>query len=251
MEKTTQMTPDNYELPKNWGKDHFTKFVEEAHFNIIATAVNLKNEYTLIKDIDNVCHAIVDNLNYTRDWFSGFFFLRLHSSFLGAASLSMSGQIPETFMLLRGCLENALYGFYMSRVSESKEIWLLRHDDEESQKRMKNEFKIRNLFDCLEKENSKIYNITQNLYKKTIDWGAHPNERALSSVLKESESNGNIHFKIDYLTDNKNFISFCCKSVAQVGLCSLHIFNLIWPQRLEIMGINDQIKRLDDRLINI
>jgi len=61
----------------------------------------------------------------------------------------MAGQAAETHALLRLCLENGVYGFYLARNPASQKIWLRRHDTEESKKLVRNEFTIRKLSDAV------------------------------------------------------------------------------------------------------
>ena len=66
--------------------------------------------------------------------------------------MAISGQAPEAYMVLRGCLENALYGLYVTRNSECQETWLRRHDSKENKNKARKEFTIRKLIDLLKKE---------------------------------------------------------------------------------------------------
>jgi hypothetical protein len=163
---------------------------------------------------------------------------------LGAVRLALSGQVPEAFMVLRGCLENALYGFYVTRKSLSQEIWLRRHDDEESKKKVRREFKISNLLKLLGKDDKKLRDTVSDLYEKTIDFGGHPNEKAFFSVVKKSVNEHKTTIKSAYLVGNEPALQLCLKSCAQIGLCSLSIFQLIYKERFGILGLPDDMTAL-------
>lgn len=135
---------DPLPTPPNWGGDEVSNFLEIAHRNGYGSFVHLPAPFAKITAIDALNRRLIDNLNNTRDWFTAFFILRAHSSFLGACRLTVSGQIPESYMVMRGCLENALNGFHIATQPALKEIWLRRHDDESSMRAVKNEFRIRN-----------------------------------------------------------------------------------------------------------
>jgi hypothetical protein len=96
----------------------------------------------LLKYINRFYETIIENLINPPELGPSFFLPRSHASHLGAVRLVLSGQLPESYMLLRGCLENALYGFYISGRPGIFEIWLRRHDDEQSKDRVKNQFQI-------------------------------------------------------------------------------------------------------------
>ncbi|MDX9745885.1 MAG: hypothetical protein RBU31_05045 [Syntrophales bacterium] len=116
-------------IPPGWGQDSLSEFIENAWHNTFATFHNVKDWYSILKDIHLVFDAITHNIDRTPDWFASFFLFRSHSAYLGSVRLALSGQTPETYIVLRGCLGNALYGFYVSRNAESREIWLRRRDE--------------------------------------------------------------------------------------------------------------------------
>lgn len=234
--------------PPNWGSDDLSDFIKTAYENSFATFVNLKPQYKQLEEIDKTYRLIIDNLNNTKDWFAGFFLLRAHSSFLGGVRLSISSQAPEAFMVLRGCLENALYGLYLSRHKESQEIWLRRHDDEKSLKKVKNEFRIRALLDFLKEEDISTYQVANMLYERTIDFGAHPNEKALSSGLKVTGDQAYVQFEINYLIGNSPVMHHCIKTNALIGVCTLDIFRNVYQERYDILGITDKLKKLKNDL---
>src|SRR5258705_2470220 len=135
--------------PGGWGADEITAFIDNARLNSFATYANLRPEYGKVAEIDVLFRKLADYLLNTKDWFAAFFLLRAHSAFLAGAHLAMSGQAAETYASLRLCLENGLYGFYLSRNPGSRETWLRRHDSEQAKKTVRGEFTIRNLFDAL------------------------------------------------------------------------------------------------------
>ena len=137
-------------------------------------------------------------------------------------------------MVLRGCLESALYGLSLSRNPSRQEIWLRRHDDEKSKEKVKKEFRIRNLFNSLKLEDTRLHNITKELYGRTIDLGGHPNERAFISVMKQKKDHSRITFDSAYLIGNEPALQLCLKSCAQIGICVLFIFQRIFRERFSL-----------------
>jgi hypothetical protein len=231
-------------VPPSWADDSLSRFIKDTLFNTYATFHNLKTPYNRLKGTHILFAKIVDNIEGTPDWFAAFFLVRSHSAFLGAVRLALSGQIPEAYMVLRGCLENALYGLYVTRNPSSQETWLRRHDDEESKKKVKKEFKISNLLDLLEKNDKKLRSIAGDLYERTVDYGGHPNERAFFSVAKKSVDEHKTTIQSGYLIGNEPALQLCLKSCAQIGLCSLSIFQLIYRERFGILGLSDEMNAL-------
>lgn len=237
--------------PPAWGNDKLSEFIETARHNTFATFHNLKPQYNLLKDVNQLYWDIVDNLLNTRDWFPAFFLLRSHSSYLGAVRLCLSGQIPEAFLILRSCLENALYGLYISRNPQSAEIWLSRHDNEESYKKCRNEFISAKVLQCLELNDPRTHSVAEALYHRTIDYGAHPNEKALFSAFRQTKEKDGVRFDVLYLTGHTLALHLCLKSCAQVGICSLDVFRNIFKERFDILGISEKllvIKQRTDRI---
>jgi hypothetical protein len=175
-----------------------------------------------------------------------FFLIRAHSSFRAALRLCLSGQIPETFMVLRGCLESALYGLYVAGNTDRQEIWLRRHDSEASRRRVQNEFAIRNVLNHLQGIDTKTHEIAKSLYDRTIDYGGHPNERAISTQIKTESTESRVDFTAEYFLCGGLPQKASLKSVAQVSICSLDIFYNVFRDRYRILGIDlrlDQIRR--------
>jgi len=151
-------------------------------------------------------------------------------------------------MVLRGCLENAFYGFYLYNDQELQETWLKRHDDYKSKAKMRSEFTIRKVLDFMKTRDKSIYMISKDLYERTIDLGGHPNEKAFFSVMKQEKDEAKITFDSAYLIGNEPALQLALKSSAQTGICSLLIFEKIYEKRFEILGLSDRINQLKQGL---
>ncbi len=114
---------ETYGIPRDWGADPLGKFIEDARRNCIATFTNLRRQYDVLSEIERIYRVMVDNLSQSPELVSGFLLIRSHSSFLGATRLCLSGQLAEAYILLRGCLENALYGLYVAGNTSRQKIW--------------------------------------------------------------------------------------------------------------------------------
>jgi hypothetical protein len=230
--------------PTGWGEDPLSDFVTRALNNIFATQDQRPEDYGRLVEIDRVFRTLLENLNHTDEWFAGFFVLQSHSAFLGAARLAMSGQLSETYVLLRSCLEHALYGLYLSAHPGQVSTWLERHKDEASRKKARRHFEMRVLFEHLRAVDPRRYETVKLLYERTIDYGAHPNPRALFSALEQEEAEGTIHFQRLYLVGDDEPLHLCLKSTAQVGVGSLEVFRNIYRTRYELVGIEPRLGEL-------
>lgn len=232
----------NAPTPPSWGKDSLSEFIDTARHNSFATFVNCSAQYGELTAIDGVYRFAIENLINTPEWFAAFFLLKSHSAYLCGATLSIGGQCGEAYMVLRGCIEAALYGLYLSRHKDSRETWLQRHNDESSLKRVKSAFKIVKLFEELKVVDLAAYESAKTLYGRTIDYGAHPNEAALTSLLNKTDDGRGIKFNLSYLSGNTPAFHLALKTTAQVGVCALLIFKNVYNERFAILGID---RRLD------
>lgn len=236
-------------IPKGWGEDKLSQFIDDARHNTLATFVNMKEVYNPLQVIDATFRRAVECAHNTREWFSIFFLLRAHASYLGATRLSLSGQVPEAYMVLRGCIENSLYGFYMYSKPQATVLWLKRDESKELLNKFKAEFTARNAFSQLEKADQKTGAATHLLYNRAIEFGAHPNPNALLTNMRVQDiGNGSKKFDVSYLSGDSDSLRLCLKTTAQVGVCSLMIFRIIIKERFDIMGISDDLQTLSKDL---
>lgn len=231
------------EPPWRWGTDEITGFIDNTRLNSFVTYAKFRSEYAKLVEVDGMFNKLIEHLINTRDSFAAFFLLRAHSAFLAGSHLAMSGQAAEAYASLRLCLENGLYGLYLSRNPASRETWLRRHDSEQAKRRVRNEFTIRNLFDTLCGCDRNEARLAEELYERCIDYGGHPNERALTQNLKTEIGPEVVIFQIVYLSDDPLVLHDCLRTAAQVGASVLGIFRLVFKERFDLTGLSDQLNR--------
>lgn len=133
----------------------------------------------------------------------------------------MAGQIAETFVLLRSCLECAGYGFAMFTDPALTTVWLDRHQDGKTKKASVQEFQIKNIREMIERADARLACVFQELYDRTIDFGAHPNERAATSNMAINQGDDRTLIVQRYLHGDSLQLDLGLKSTAQVGVCCL------------------------------
>ena len=234
--------------PPNWEANEISKFFDAARANEFATFANKTDEVARLSDIDLGYRRAIDGVNHSTDWFAGFFLIRAHSNYLAACRLCWSAQIPESYALLRSCLESALYGLYLGKHPKSRETWLRRQDDPAAKQKVINEFRITKLLKLAAEEDAKEGAVAKRLYEQTIDLGAHPNELALMQTLKINKSADRIEFKSNYLDQDSVALSLALKTTAQVGVCALSLFRVIYPERFNIVGVTDLLHHVKQGL---
>ena len=233
-----------FDFAPEWGADTLSEFIDKAFHNIAATSVNLPAEYGALRKIHDIFLKITDNLHQSPEIISGFMLFRTHSSFLAACRLCLSGQLPETFMVLRSCLESALYGLYVHGDNARQLVWLLRHDNDAAMKEMKQQFTVRKVMDHLGVLDAKTQDIAQKLYDRTIDYGGHPNEKAVFTQMGTHRENTRINFRHDHFVCGAPFLNGCLKTTAQVGICSLDVFYYVFRDRYRILGMDAELNEI-------
>ena len=230
--------------PSGWGDDEITNFIDTARTNAYASFANLPAEYKKLAQIDGVLRKLADNLHNTKDLLPSFFVYRAHATFLSSVNLSISGQLFETYAVLRCCLESALYGLHIARDSSLAEVWFQRHDSPEQRKLVQNNFSFRTIIKTLEQQDSDVAKSTRTLYEQCIDWGAHPNQQAFMQNMKVHENEDVIRYDFHYLNTERPTLDLALKTTARVGVCVLLIFANVYKERFDILGITSAISTL-------
>ncbi len=236
-------TPPNLPPPR-WGRDEITTFFDTARTQQFASFDNFPGYVERLTAIDLAFRKAIEALNHSKDWFAGTFLLRSHSNLLGACILAWSGQVPESYALFRSMLENALYGLYISKTPGSWETWLRRHDTEQSKKQVRNEFQIVKLLQFAKSIDPAEGLVAETLYERAIDHGAHPNERALMQTLELNGRGSQAHLTMNYLIGNTQALEMALKTSAQVGVCTLSLFQRVLSMRFAILGIDIELDKL-------
>ena len=161
------------------------------------------------------------------EWLEAFFFLRTHASFSGAARMALSAQIPEMYMLLRGCIENAIYGFYVWKKPELKTIWLKRNDSAANKEAVKDKFTVSKIMKTLGTADSGLRDEIAQMYDETIDQGAHPNVKAFLAHGVQKNEDGALSLAVNIL--NPGELNSSLENLAKTGDLVLKVFKAMYP----------------------
>lgn len=217
--------------PGKWGADEVTGFLDAARDNAVASFVNNNELFEKLIKIDRVYRKITSARMDQGFWFSRVLSQKAHPAFLAAVQLGLNTQITESYCQMRSVLEYALYAYFINKNPKLADIWANRQNGEEARKAVKNAFKISPIIKLLEEEHSVLGSVVNELYNRTIDWGAHPNANSLFGVLEIEEGADSSFFKVAYLSGNHDLNAMCLKNVAQVGIAWLKILQFIMPEQ--------------------
>lgn len=231
---------------EKWGTSELTTFIDNAHKNIKISYIKLKCYLRLFEDLVETfrkAHEVISCPNIESLVIASFL-SRAYGNFLGSVRLAASGQLTESYAQLRVCLENGLYAFYMYQDSSLIQIWENRHKSEKDKKLCRKKFQISEIIKKLKNINSKIGNDAEHLYEVCIDYGAHPNQRALSPNVRV------VNDKVRTLifNDDDGFMRACLSLNTSVGLTALDIFNLIYFKDFEKINIGIRLGNIRSTL---
>jgi hypothetical protein len=169
--------------------------------------------------------------------------------------MTLAGQVPESFVMMRSCLEYAGYALAIfadprpENAPSREEVFVNRHIDDASMKAQKKEFQIGNIHKTIAAFDQSVANIFQFLYNRSIDYGGHPNPNGLLSAMhldKEDEKLTSIMTLA--MTVEPLPLMYAMRSVAQVGLTVLYIFEQIFKAKFELLGIRFEMDALRKEL---
>lgn len=243
------MEENKIQIPIGWGEDSLTAYFQLANDNCYASFVNLKDDYLILLRINSLFESLRKNpVNEEDKLIINHFLYRSHSAFLAGVRLAMSCELVEANMVLRGVLENSLYGFYLHNNPELAVTWLNRQQNDESKEKAKETFKPFKMIDLLKQKNEYLYTIASKLYDMTIDLGAHPNFLALALNMDIFETENTKHYNYNILNTDSQSIEISFKIAGRVGLCSLCVFQMVFQKHFDNLGVSAGIELLKEKL---
>ena len=91
---------------------------------------------------------------------------------------------------------------------------------------------------------AKLAELFQTFYDRSVDFGGHPNPHAAMSTVQMPENSVDKSFTALALSTDKQVLLHAMKSVVQVGLIALFIFQHIFKAKFELLGIRAEMDRL-------
>jgi hypothetical protein len=159
----------------------------------------------------------------------------------------MSGQISEAFSVLRSAVECAWYALHIAKDpkgTERGEIWLRRNENAVAKSRCRSEFTVKNLRQTHEELDPKTVADLHKIYEDLIDYGAHPNQFGVLMAMRKSATDAQTDFSVGILDAEHLHIALALKMAVGVALGALKTFQLVFPERFTITGIDIEIQTL-------
>lgn len=235
--------------PPHWGADPISTHAQSFAENIWASFHHKKRPLNKFNEIEFIFEKLGKNLAEPKEnLVTALCIIRAHSAFNCASLLAMGGHLGEVYALNRLCLEYAGYAALMKDNEEIQATFLKRHKDEISFLKQKGEFHAKNIsaaVSLLDKQTGIIYD---KIYQTSIDYGAHPNEKALTSNGALEIKNGQHIIKQKFLNCDDPYMGFAMKFTAQTAVCALDIFSKIFPARFSLLLLDDLLKSVKSGL---
>lgn len=201
-----------------------------------------------ILKLDQLYTLIAGNQQKTQTVIGAMFLQRSHSAWIAATRLATAGQFPEAYMVLRGSLENGLYGFHLWKNPEEFELWHQRDRSPEDKSAFRGKFTYARTLSTLRLSDPDLGRFASELYEIAIDRGAHPNPHGHISGIERRPEQGPDAMQTIYLSANADAKSACLKSVALVAVCILRVFGKVFPERYDLLGIAAELPTLESGL---
>jgi hypothetical protein len=171
------------------------------------------------------------------------FLVRAHGAFLTSASLALSGQVAQSYTLMRSALETALQGLYVSSDAERQQLWLGRNDSEDAELRAQSMLELGAPINHLNELDAATAQIYAKLYARASDRSGHPNTYANQSRTTAA-GGADASGRRDYFVCDNDVQRACLRSVAQVGICALTIFYYVFAERYRELELGERINKL-------
>jgi hypothetical protein len=233
--------------PPDWDIDPFSRFFADSEYNCRASAVNLAPIFGFLKKVNEAFRRMSDAVENDGNedlLVPRFLLVRAHSAFLAACKLAMSGQLPESYAILRNVIEQAWYALHIAVNPPTAEIWLRRNDSDMEKKACKFEFTVANVRSTHERLDTATSKEMNKIYEILIDYGAHPNMRGVLTTLSKTEAPGQQKFNVGILFADQMTIAFALRMAAAVGIGALKVCQLIYPERFKITGLDAEVEGL-------
>jgi hypothetical protein len=227
--------------PPNWEKDKLSQYLQLAYNNQLSTAGIKSGIFLKLANIDALIFKIAENMINPSNATAINFFYRAHSAFRVASAAAMAGQVVESFVLIRSCLEYAAYGLHIFDDPKNGDVWWNRNKGEVQRKASIKLVALSSLRETIEKHDSKLACIFNQLYEKSIEFGAHPNQYGVVSSMALNELDDRTAVIHKYLHKDSDEIDFALKTVAQTGVFVLRVFQFTMPEKYMLLGVRDDI----------
>lgn len=221
--------------------DSLLKFFDAARMNQSANRINFPQLYEVIELVDDCFARAGADLMNPKPFTTITLLGRCQYAYKAAAGLALAGQVNETFVMLRSVLEYAGYCLAIYEKPMLQNVFLDRHNGETKMKAQKLAFQIGTVRTAIGRHDAALADTFDQLYRRTIDFGGHPNPYGSVSTTVFDEREGETTMKILAFSDDPPIVKFGLMSTAQAGLTALGILRHVFKEKFDLLGIRQEI----------
>lgn len=223
-------------------------FFERIHQNREGNQQRFPERYRIIRQVDDCFVEAGKHLTDAKPIFTGPMYLRSQYAYKTAAGMTLAGQFPESFVMMRSCLEYAGWALLIFADPRLEEVFVNRHVDDASKKAQRRQFEMTNVMAKIASFDQTLSDICKDLYGRCIDFGGHPNPHGMLGTMNidkdaDLKMTGMSTFA---LTVEPRIIEFSMHKAAQVGLTALYIFQHIFKENFEVSGVGTKMDALKE-----
>jgi hypothetical protein len=218
-------------------------FFEKVEQNTFISSVNLGPRYKFLVLAHDLWIKAMEALNPIDEdaLLAGWFLKMASSSWLAGLRVGLGGQPTEAQPLFRSALESAGYAAHFHLDASRRVVWLSRHDSSEAERACRDVFTTRNVRESLTALSPKVREYWDYCYNKSIDWGAHPNEKSLMSRLDVRRDEANMISSLTLISDRRLDYKFVAHGGAEVAATCVAVFNRIFESKFRLAGIDSEL----------
>ncbi len=234
--------------PHGWQDQPLTNFLDLARENQFGTFHNKRGVVGDICGLDRLLWTCAGEFQGAVNARPANLFFRSHAAFRAGAALAISGQCAEAPSLL--CLAPECAGYAaMIRFGDTGlgAIWLRRMESADAKKAVRKAFTPANIRSSIAARDKTLADAFDTLYERLIDFGAHPNEPMLSSHTEMTRLAGEKKLDVIYLQADGPPLDLSLKSMARVGIWSLEVFALMFPERAGELKLRSSLDTIRPR----
>jgi hypothetical protein len=225
--------------------DNLEAFFEVVTNNQKANARRFPDAYNIVRRV-NICLSTAGkHLVNPEPVMAGLLFLRCQYAYKTAVGLALAGQVSEAFVLTRSCLEYAGCAIIIFQNPALETTFMNRHAAAGGISAHRQAFHFGNMKQAISTYDTALATNFELFYQRSIDFGAHPNPHATFSTMQMTpgQEAQNSFTALAMVTD-ADVVRHALKSVAQVGLTGLFIFQRIFKAKFELLGIRQEMDAL-------
>lgn len=232
-------------VPEPWGRDELTKFLGLTEEQMFASAATYPEWISVLVRLDEVLVTRASDLFHEVDETrrtSAQLFMRAFGTYRAVCRLALSGQLFETFVLLRSIIESSVYAWRCADSSDHRKAWAARADNEDGRKAVRKLFAWAPIIREIQDKYPSFGPAMSEAYEKAIDLGAHPNVEGiqLSSDVKQI---GEDKFELSAIyMHGKDGVLLAILELTKVMSYVYNLMTKVVGERMRILGMDEKME---------